>query len=174
MKQLMIVMLLAMGCYAQEKMYQVPESQLTEQQKAKFQGTSPKDVRDWVGLGKEIGTAVDSSLTAVTTQANNFAQTPVGKLTVAVVIFKVIGDTAVHLLVGAVEAIVLLPLWVWSYRRFLPKPTIKETFNEAGKRVTRTKSPPDRTTSDQDEWLISHWVGLVGIAIVVLATVFSY
>ena len=174
MKQLLVIMLLTIGAVAQEKTYQVPESQLTEQQKAKLEGATPKNVSEWVGLGKEVGTAVDASLGAISNRTNEFAQTPVGKLTVAVVIFKVIGDTAVHLLAGAAEVVILLPLWVWSYRRFLPKPTIKETFSESGKRLTITKTPPDRTTSDQDNWLTAHYFFLALLAIVILTTIFSY
>ncbi len=167
------VLLLSSLALAQEKMYQVPESQLTEQQKAKFQGASPKDVRDWVGLGKEIGMAVNESLSAITVQSNNFAQTPVGKLTVAVVIFKVIGDPAIHLLVGTVEALVLIPLWIWSYRKFLPRRVVKsQEYGENGKKKLVVYE--DLEIKDDEEWRGGHWAALFLLAIIILSTIFSY
>ena len=126
-----------------------------------------------VGLGKEVGTAVDSSLGAISNRTNEFAQTPVGKLTVAVVIFKVIGDTAVHIIVGITEVIVLIPLWIWSYRKYVPGRVVQtEERNEKGKVVKRTFT--DKIIRNNDEWLSAHWFALVGIAAVVLFTVFSY
>lgn len=92
----------------------VPKSKLTEQQRAEFQVDS---ARSWVGTGKEIGEAVNSSLAAITTQSNNFAQTPVGKLTVFIVIWKVVGDQFLHVVGGILELLLCIPVWIWSYRR---------------------------------------------------------
>src|ERR1700683_3390454 len=116
MKQVLfaVLILFSAAAFAQEEMVSVPRSQLTEQQKANL-GTDK--ARSWVGMGKEIGEAVNSSMSAITTQSNNFAQTPVGKLTVFIVIWKVVGDQAVHIGGGIIELLVFTPLWVWSYRR---------------------------------------------------------
>lgn len=177
---LLAVLLLSCLAVAQEKTYSVPESQLTEEQKSKF--TKPnaltvQNVHDWAGLGKEIGEAVNGSLSAVTTQANNFAQTPVGKLTAAVVIFKVIGDPAIHIAVGMVEAIVLLPLWIWSYRRFLPrKVLVSEKRNDAGKIIERNYDLKLLLKSEAEVqgFIVGHYFMLIALAVVILTTIFSY
>lgn len=164
-----------------EKTYQIPESQLTEEQKAKLHTpTSTSTVRDWVGLGKEIGQAVDSSLSAISNQANEFAKTPVGKMTVFVVIFKVIGDTAVHIAGGIFEIIIFMPLWVWSYRRFLPKKILSKENLDAttGKVISREYVvlgyQGGKVEENIDNWRMAHWVVLAALGIIVLATVFTY
>ncbi len=104
----------------------VEEDDLTPDQLAKIQQKQVEDSIDqriahygkWVGLGKEVGVAVDSSLSAITNQADHFSQTGVGKITIALVIWKVLGDQAVHILAGGVEFLIFLPIWVWSYRKF--------------------------------------------------------
>lgn len=178
MKKLLIIILLACGTLAaQEKTYQIPESQLTEQQRQKFGGTSNtvQDVHAWVGVGKEIGTAVNDSLAAITTQSNNFAQTPVGKLTVAVVIFKVLGDTAIHIVAGFAIFICMMPLWIWSYRRFLPKRVVKSEVVAPDKTLTRTFETLNAMDDDEaNGWRIGHWGALLALGVVILFTVFSY
>lgn len=101
-------------CQQDDEMVSVPKSKLTEQQKADLKVGA---ARNWVGMGKEIGEAVNSSMAAVTTQSNTFAQTPVGKLTVLIVIWKVIGDQALHVFGGLIELVLCVPIWLWSYRR---------------------------------------------------------
>jgi hypothetical protein len=98
----------------QEEMVSVPKSKLTDQQKADL---NLSKTQSWVGMGREIGEAVNSSMAAITTQSNNFAQTPVGKLTVFIVIWKVIGDEAIHVGGGLIELLIFVPVWIWSYRR---------------------------------------------------------
>lgn len=122
MKYLVCLVLLSSFVFAQEeKMVSIPESKLTEQQRAELQKENATAMlgtaHGWVGIGKEVGEAVNSSLSAVTVQADNFSKTGVGKLTVALVVWKVIGDQAVHLLGGMIELLVFVPIFLWSYRK---------------------------------------------------------
>jgi|SRR6267378_3707652 len=153
---------------AQEKTYSVPESQLTQEQKARYaKGPSPEEVSKWAGVGREVGAAVNSSLQAITVQTNEFAKTGVGKVTIALVVWKVLGDQLVHILGGVVELLVFLPLWVWSYRRTC---------------ITRTFKMPDKTfklveyvgKSEAMTPRIAHTLFVVGFAVVWLFTIFSY
>lgn len=117
MKTLLVVLLLfqTMALAQQnEETVSIPRSQLTEQQKAQY---AQDKTRSWVGMGKEIGEAVNSSMQAITTQSNNFAQTPVGKLTVLIVIWKVVGDQLLHVVGALLELLIFVPIWIWSYRR---------------------------------------------------------
>lgn len=96
----------------------VDKSLLTPEQLSKAtHGDLNADVHSWVGLGREIGDAVNSSLSAVATQSNNFAQTPVGKLTAVLVVWKLIGQDVVHVSFALIEMLVFIPVWIWSYRR---------------------------------------------------------
>lgn len=142
----------------------IRKDQLTDQQKAQVEADTIKSKVEtygkWVGIGHELGTAVNESLTAVTTQANNFAQTPVGKLTAALVIWKVVGHDAMGFIIGIAEILIILPLWVWSYRRFLPRRVIKQENLDptTGKVISRIYQDSD--IEDWDGWCIGHWFAL--------------
>lgn len=101
------------------------KSDLTADQLAKAQqDATEKDVQDrvdrygkWVGVGHELGTAVNESLSAITTQANNFAGTGVGKVTMAVVVYKVIGRDVLGFAIGILMLLIGIPLWWFSFYR---------------------------------------------------------
>lgn len=114
--------------WAQEKTVSIPESQLTEQQKQALKiqqiDTTVEKAHGWVGLGKELGQAFDSALGSLTARSNEFAQTKVGKFTMFIVAWKVMGEqagqvltAAVHVLLGLIEMAIFVPFFIWSYRR---------------------------------------------------------
>jgi hypothetical protein len=163
----------------------VKKSDLTPDQLSKIQ--QQKAVEDidqqisrygkWVGLGKQVGIAVDSSLSAITDQAEHFAKTGVGKVTVALVIWKVLGDQIVHIVGGIVELLVFLPLWIWSYRKFcLPHRVLAEKAQGFfGAKKWATVSALDSMNDEMKAAVpIVHWVAGGVLMIVVLLTVFSY
>jgi hypothetical protein len=163
-----ILLLSAPLCFAQQKTYSVPEDQLTQEQKERFAGkNTPEEVHKWAGVGKEVGEAVNSSLQAITTQTDNFAKTGVGKVTIALVVWKVMGDQAVHLIGGFFEALVFIPLWIWSYRKTC---------------MTRLIKLPDKTykvleyVTGRDEFTprLAHTLAACGFVAIWLTTVFSY
>lgn len=104
-----------------EETVSVPKSMLTPQQQATVEQAALKQrvaaYGEWVGLGKEIGQAVDSSLGALTERADKFAKTRVGTFTLALVAWKVLGADAMNLLFAAVMLFVVAPIWLWSYWR---------------------------------------------------------
>jgi len=112
----------------QEERVTVPKSMLTEDQLARLKTEQTIDqieaVGQYAGLGKEIGTAVSDSLNAITDTAAKFAETKVGKFTMWMVAYKILGNDLLHLAAGIVLAFVWLPIWVWSYKRCLPSSRI--------------------------------------------------
>lgn len=75
----------------------------------------------YAGMGKEVGIAVSEGLGAVKDVTLEFADSNVGKLTMALIVWKVIGDDLTGILLG-------IPLWllgsglvVWSYRKTCTK-----------------------------------------------------
>ena len=166
---LALLLFLAMPAFAQdEEKVTIPKSILTKEQLSQLnQKNLRENVSSWAGVGKEIGEAVNSSLQAITTQSNNFAQTSVGKLTVILVIWKVIGDQFLHIIVGLLELLIFIPLWIWSYRRTC---------------ITRAIKMPDKTVKifeyDGSKYEVgpraTHMVLMLGIVTVFLATTFGY
>lgn len=154
----------------------IPKSMLTQDQINKLNSQNIKeDVHSWVGVGHEVGTAVNESLAAITTQANNFAHTGVGKVTVALVVWKVIGEQAVHLVFGLLEIVLFLPIFLWSYRRMCMDKRV--VVKDGG----WFKEKEYKVISYRDNWINSeftpregHCLALTIFSIVNLITIFSF
>lgn len=69
----------------------------------------------WVGLGREIGTAVNEGLSALTKQADEFAKTGVGKFTMVMIAWNVMGWQLVHIVFGTLFFVVGLIIFMWSW-----------------------------------------------------------
>lgn len=124
----------------------------------------------WVGVGHEVGVAMNEGLSAITTQANNFAQTPVGKWTMFVIVFKVIGEKVVQYLVGFFVFAIGIPIWIWSYRRFTPHNYVdKITYAADGK--TKVAIEYDQYDGDTD-WAVGHWFALIVLIAIGIGVMF--
>jgi hypothetical protein len=71
----------------------------------------------WVGIGNEVGKAVDGSLKAITSNAVDLSKTGLGKYTMFLVAWKVMGTSVIQLFIGLLFGMVFVPLFVWSYWR---------------------------------------------------------
>lgn len=93
MKTLLLILTLAFTSFSAE----VPDSLLTETQKVALETNkkvvdakaSAQVASAYMGIGRELGEAVNSSLSAITEQSNKFANTSVGHLLIFIVLFKV-------------------------------------------------------------------------------------
>src|SRR5688572_23376539 len=56
------------------------------------QESTVDQVRGWVGLGKEVGAAVDGALGAVINSAEKFGKTEVGRFTMFLVMWRFFGN----------------------------------------------------------------------------------
>jgi hypothetical protein len=164
MKRLMtlaaFLMLLVAPAWAQQSQGQdetvtVPKSMLSKDQ---IDALAQKNLQDkvdrygkWVGVGHEIGTAVNESLSAINAQANSFAQTPVGKWTIFVVVYKIVGRDLMGFVIGLGTLAVGLPLWIWSYRRYLPHNIPLEITYDNSKWIRRVQSIKYKTVMDEDD-----------------------
>lgn len=105
----------------QVEMVTVPKSALTADQLAQVEQRNLQDkistYGKWVGLGKEVGEAVNSSLSALTSQADNFAKTGVGKFTLFMVAWKVLGSDIMDIVIAVPIMMLLTSLFIWSYRK---------------------------------------------------------
>ena len=70
----------------------------------------------WIGLGKEIGTAVDSSLSALTENSVKLSETDIGKTAIFIVVWKLLWVDILQLVVGAVLMIIVTGFSVHIYR----------------------------------------------------------
>ena len=71
----------------------------------------------WVGVGGEIGTAVKDGLNAVVDVADKFGKTDVGRFTMIMIAWKVVGKDVVRIILGILFFITLTIIIVRVYRR---------------------------------------------------------
>jgi len=106
-----------------------PESYMTAEQLAEYYGDikmaeiegKMKKYGDWVGVGGEVGTAIKEGLTAVVDVAGKFGNTDVGKFTMVMVAWKVVGEDFVRILLGVIFALVMSILIFRSIRHYYPR-----------------------------------------------------
>ncbi len=121
----------------------------------------------WVGLGKEVGVAVNDSLAALTDQSERFGKTNVGKFTMFIVAYKVLGKDAVGVVIGVPLLVVFLVIWVWSYRRTCIQRTILVKSTKDDKVYERI----NEDGSARAGYAFVHLVALIGIGALIVGTV---
>lgn len=72
---------------------------------------------NWVGVGGEIGNAIKEGLTAVVDVADKFGNTDVGKFTLVMVAWKVIGKDIVRIVLGFIFIALFTWLLIFSFKR---------------------------------------------------------
>lgn len=72
---------------------------------------------NWVGVGGEIGNAVKEGLTAVVDVADKFGKTDVGKFTMTMVAWKVIGKDVVKIIIGLLFFITFTATLIYTFKR---------------------------------------------------------
>ena len=125
MKNIMFAMLFAVSSLNAQTvdttMVAVPKATLTASQLAQLDASAIKQKAaaygEWVGVGKEVGEAVNSSLSAISDNAAKFADTKVGKLAMAIVVWKVLGNDILGVVYALIIVFIALPVLIWSYRR---------------------------------------------------------
>lgn len=76
---------------------EVPDSMLTAEQKVKLDAqakvvnaeANAKVASAYIGLGHEVGVAVNDAMSAITDQANKFAGTEVGRMVKWIIVYKI-------------------------------------------------------------------------------------
>ncbi len=74
---------------------------------------------NWVGVGGEIGQAVKDGLTAVVDVADKFGNTNVGRFTMVMVAWKVMGKDIIQILLGLLFFITFVTTLILIFRRIV-------------------------------------------------------
>lgn len=93
-----------------------PEQYLTADQMAKYQSDLKvaelekklQTYGNWVGVGGEIGTAVKEGLSAVVDVSEQFGKTDVGKFTMLMIAWKVMGKDIIKIFIGLIFLFIAL------------------------------------------------------------------
>ena len=125
----------------------------------------------WVGLGKELGTAVNESLSALTAQADNFSKTGVGKFTMFIVAYKVLGRDFIGVAIGVPLLILGTCIFLWSYRKTcLPYKILSKVNADKSREYTVINNEKLDNQASRDHFVGMRWSHIVVYLIFLLAT----
>jgi len=104
---MVLVCLMSLNLFAQaqttEEMVMVKKSDLPSNLVDKIDmETKLEKYGKFAGIGREIGMGVREGLSALTDEADKFSKTGVGKFTMYMVAFKILGNDAIQLFVGLI------------------------------------------------------------------------
>lgn len=89
---------------------------------------------EWVDIGEGIGAGVAAAARETGQVVNEFATTPVGKMTTFVILYKVIGKDILSAVVGTIALAIFITIWVTYTYRFFSKQK-KITYGEGKSKV---------------------------------------
>lgn len=134
------------------------ESQILELQKqaADARAGTPEatveKISAYVEIGKGIGTGLGAAARELGIAVNEFAKSPVGQVTMALIVFKVAGGKILGIVGSVLWFSIMIPMWVFFFNRICMPKTVYETFHENGKRKDRQVTP----ASNDDEVLAGY------------------
>jgi hypothetical protein len=80
--------------------------------------STPEQLVGWAQVGAALGKGLAQTARELGIAANEFVQTPVGKLTAGIILWKYMGASLVHLIVGSIFLVVYFLVWLYLIRRF--------------------------------------------------------
>ncbi len=128
------------------------------------------------GLGKEIGEGVNESLKAITERTAEFAETKVGKFTMFMVAWKILGTDAIQFAFGSVFFLIWIVVWIFSYNRnCIARKVLVKSSKEGGKewQIVNEWRPNDGNSDRGWSNAITHWIIFVVAIIITCLIIFA-
>lgn len=108
----------------------VQAAQMQKDNTASGTSTSTREVvKEWATLGADFGHGLASTAHELGIEANAFVNTPVGRLTAAIIVWKLMGGALIHIFGGTLFAVIFFTVWLRLYRK---QCVIKEVTYGAG------------------------------------------
>ena len=100
-------------------------------------------VSQYVEIGKGIGQGLGSAAREMNIAVNDFAKTPVGQVTMALIVYKVVGSKLIGVLGSIIWFGIMLPLWVVFFNKTCYPKDVRITYDkETGKKTGKTVTVP--------------------------------
>jgi hypothetical protein len=127
-----IIALMAAIAISSVAMAQVDTSGMTTEDIAKLQLEAEKlkkervsqadrmsvdKAKEYIELGEMVGKAMGSAAKELNMAVNDFAQTPVGRTAMILIVWKVIGREAMKFAIGLGFIVAFVPIWIWFFRK---------------------------------------------------------
>jgi len=129
----------------------------------------------WVELGSNMGKAAAGAAKELGIAANDFVQTPLGRITMLVVVYKVVGGPLVHIGFGLLFLTITLTLALYLFTRKAYEEVEYEevpVFFGMFRRSVMKKFTMDTSQREMYIWF-SVWVLCVGL-VISLVTLFTF
>lgn len=140
--------------------------------KASVTAPSEEKVEKWVKIGSQVGQGLAGAAKEVGIAVNDFAKTPVGQLTMMLIVWHMVGGVMVHIFGGIMIWIVGLTFIRFMFKRAYPDRVVysKEHKNIFGNFAVESV----QSTPVQDD-NAAGWLFAAGIVIVAgLITIFTF
>ena len=157
---------------------QLPTAQRDSILESQYQSEIDAKVKKFgwaAGLGKEIGEGVNESLKAITERTAEFAETKVGKFTMFMVAWKILGGDVIQLGFGLFFFILWIAVWIYSYwRNCITRRVVVEKGKEGVKNWEIINEWVNNQGSDiKTQTAVIHWIIFLVFAIITCIIIFS-
>jgi hypothetical protein len=134
--------------------------------------STPAKVNEWIDTGTKIGQMFGGAAKEVGVAVNEFVQTPVGKWTMAIIIWKYMGGAIIHLMAGAIIFVTGFSILYYLSRKCTTLTVVydrerKDVFGRA------LKVSAVRSAINEDN-MIAFFAGVVVVTFVSLLVTFTY
>ena len=132
---------------------------------------APAQMEKWASVGEQIGKALAGTARELGVVANDFIKTPAGQITMAMIVWKIMGHEIAQLGMGLLMFFTLVPLWIYMFRRMcIIKSVTYNTTTVDGKSV-KTKDVQYYNSAKDDIEGTKFFMGLFLVCIVAAAVV---
>lgn len=148
---------------------------LTQKQKAllvieaeKMKSKSSEDISanlsEYAEIGQKYGIALVATAKELGVAADELLDTTVGKVGLILIIWKVAGESLLGLTFGLLWLTIMLPLWIYYFRRQVPKyANVRYTYHENGKKKSKETIPVH-----EDSYMTTKWMMMFLLVAVVM------
>ncbi|MFH1667720.1 MAG: hypothetical protein ABH884_01690 [Candidatus Komeilibacteria bacterium] len=144
-----------------------------KQAQAKLPDIPPAErVEEWVSIGEQVGKAIASTCRELSVEVNEFVKTPVGKLTMFLIVWKVIGEDLWDIVGGCLVWLIVTICLFFSVRHFHMNERVVTGSKKAGTKEVKYVSRYDFDAGNEGISGIFHAVAFCVITIICLIIVF--
>ena len=131
--------------------------------------TDPKELNEWVELGKNVGLSLAAVAKELGVASDEFLKSNTGKIAVVIIVWKVMGHDILGIVGGTVAWIVLATIILWSFKFFhMTKRVKQEDKTYKYERRFEFKSNDARVGSG---W--AHSLSLLAITVICMHIIFG-
>jgi hypothetical protein len=143
---------------------QVQIDQTKQTAAAQAPSQQAQKLSEYAQIGKGVAEAVGEAAKQLSVSVNDFAKTPVGDLTIKLIVFKVLEHRIFSTLFGLLWMLIFTPIWLHFTLKLWRGPVTIE-FYENGKRKSVRRDPPSMSDTYAGWRIVSGVAGIAGVAV---------